>query len=182
LYVREAAWLPIRWLQSSLEHAVPFAIRRATEQDVGPILECLRAAFEPYRLSYTADAFQDTVPTPEALRDRLATMVVLVALEPNAAIVGTVAGRRLETSEGHLRGMAVAPTWQGSGVADDLLEAIEGELRTLGCTRITVDTTGPLHKAIQFYQKHGYEPSGRVTDFFGMPLYEYVRSFTATRP
>jgi N-acetylglutamate synthase-like GNAT family acetyltransferase len=171
-----------RWLQSTLGTLVSFVIRRAIEQDAPAILDCLRAAFEPYRLSYTADAFQDTVPTHEALRDRLATMVVLVALEPDAAIVGTVAGSRLDTSEGHLRGMAVAPTWQGSGVADDLLAAIEAELRALGCTRITADTTAPLHKAIHFYQKHGYEASGRVTDFFGMPLYEYVRSFTAVRP
>ena len=74
-------------------------------------------------------------PAPEAIRDRLATMVVLVAVESNAAVVGTVAGSCLDTSEGHLRGMAVAPTWQGSGVADDLLAAIEAELRALGCGR-----------------------------------------------
>jgi GNAT superfamily N-acetyltransferase len=157
-------------------------IRRATDQDTSAVLDCLRAAFEPYRLSYSADAFRDTVPTPEALRGRLAAMIVLVAVEPTAGVVGTVAGSRLETSEGHLRGMAVAPTWQGSGVADDLLAAIEAELQTLGCARITLDTTEPLHKAIQFYRKHGYEPSGRVTDFFGMPLYEYVKLVTAARP
>ena len=157
-------------------------IRRATDQDTLAILDCLRAAFEPYRLSYSVDAFRDTVPAPEAIRDRLATMVVLVAVESNAAVVGTVAGSCLDTSEGHLRGMAVAPTWQGSGVADDLLAAIEAELRALGCGRITLDTTEPLHKAVQFYRKHGYEPSGRVTDFFGMPLHEYVKSFTAAGP
>jgi predicted N-acetyltransferase YhbS len=160
---------------------VSFVIRRATDQDTSAIVDCLRAAFEPYRLSYSAEAFRDTVPTPEALRGRLATMIVLVAVEPAAGVVGTVAGSRLETSEGHLRGMAVAPTWQGSGVADELLAAIEAELQTLGCARITLDTTAPLHKAIQFYRTHGYEPSGRVTDFFGMPLYEYVKSFTAAQ-
>lgn len=159
-----------------------FVIRRATEQDTPAILECLRAAFEPYRLSYTPQAFQDTVPTYEALRDRLAGMIVFVAVESTAALVGTVAGSRLETSEGHLRGMAVTPTWQGSGVADELLAAIEAELRSLGCARLTLDTTEPLHKAIQFYRSHGYEPSGRVTDFFGMPLHEYVKSFTAAQP
>lgn len=157
-------------------------IRRATDQDTSAVLDCLRAAFEPYRLSYSADAFRDTVPTPEALRVRLAAMIVLVAVEPTAGVVGTVAGSRLETSEGHLRGMAVAPTWQGSGVADDLLAAIEAELQALGCARITLGTTEPLHKAIQFYRKHGYEPSGRVSDFFGMPLHEYVKLFTVARP
>lgn len=159
-----------------------FLIRRATEQDTSAVLECLRAAFEPYRLSYSAEAFRDTVPAPDAFRHRLASMIVLVAVEPTAGVVGTVAGSRLETADGHLRGMAIAPTWQGSGVADDLLAAIESELLALGCARITLDTTEPLHKAIQFYRKHGYESSGRVTDFFGMPLHEYVKVFTAARP
>lgn len=163
---------------ATIDITVSFVIRRATEGDTPAILECLRAAFEPYRLSYTPEAFHDTVPTYEALRDRLTSMIVLVAVESTAALVGTVAGTRLDTSEGHLRGMAVTPVWQGSGVADELLGAIEAELRSLGCGRITVDTTEPLHKAIQFYRSHGYEPSGRVSDFFGMPLHEYVKSFT----
>jgi hypothetical protein len=40
---------------------------------------------------------------------------------------------------------------------------------------VTLDTTEPLHKAMRFYGKHGYVPSGRATDFFGMPLHEYVK-------
>jgi len=32
-----------------------------------------------------------------------------------------------------------------------------------------------LQRAIRFYTKHGFSPSGRVTDFFGMRLYEYVK-------
>ena len=54
-------------------------IRRATDQDTSAILDCLRAAFEPYRLSYSADAFRDTVPAPEAIRDRLANISVAIA-------------------------------------------------------------------------------------------------------
>ena len=41
--------------------------------------------------------------------------------------------------------------------------------------RVTLDTTEPLQKAMRFYTKHGYAPSGRVADFFGMPLHEYVK-------
>ena len=143
--------------------------------DLGGILECLRAAFEPYRLSYTRAAFQDTVPTLDSLRERVAAMIVLVAVSTNGGVAGTVAGGRRDPTEGHLRGMAVDPVWQGSGVADELLVAIEKELRTLGCTRVTLDTTEPLQKAMRFYTKHGYAPSGRVADFFGMPLHEYVK-------
>ena len=43
------------------------------------------------------------------------------------------------------------------------------------CKRISLDTTQPLKRAIQFYLQNGYLPSGKVTDFFGMPLFEYVK-------
>jgi hypothetical protein len=38
---------------------------------------------------------------------------------------------------------------------------------------VTLDTTAPLVRAIRFYERHGYVRSGAVTDFFGMPLYEF---------
>lgn len=28
-----------------------------------------------------------------------------------------------------------------------------------------------------FYEKHGYRRSGTIRDFFGMPLFEYVKTF-----
>jgi putative acetyltransferase len=71
--------------------------------------------------------------------------------------------------------MAVLPEWQGSGVARALLHAAETELRKNQCERVTLDTTEPLQRAVRFYEKHGFRPSGRVSDFFGMPLYEYVK-------
>ena len=77
--------------------------------------------------------------------------------------------------EGHLRGMAVLPEWQGRGVAEKLLQTAEQELASRQCARITLDTTEPLQRAMRFYQKHGYRPTGRITDFFGMPLHEYVK-------
>ncbi len=71
--------------------------------------------------------------------------------------------------------MAVLPEWQGRGVAEQLLRAVEDHLRSRGCSRITLDTTEPLKRAALFYEKHGYGRSSKVTDFFGMPLFEYVK-------
>jgi hypothetical protein len=28
---------------------------------------------------------------------------------------------------------------------------------------------------MRFYERHGYRRSGRISDFFGMPLIEYVK-------
>jgi len=68
--------------------------------------------------------------------------------------------------EGHLRGMAVLPDWQGSGVASALLQTAEAEIRNQRCKRVTIDTTEPLARAMRFYARDGFTLSGRVSDFF----------------
>ena len=59
-----------------------------------------------------------------------------------------------------------------------MLQAAESELRARGCRRVTLDTTQPLERAMRFYEKNGYRRSGNVGDFFGMPLFEYVKPVT----
>jgi ribosomal protein S18 acetylase RimI-like enzyme len=150
-------------------------IRRAAAGDAQAILDCLRAAFEPYRDGYTPGAFGDTVPTLAGLVRRAGSMCLFVAVTAAGEVVGTVACQVIAPDEGHLRGMAVHPLWQGRGVADRLLAAVEGTLRQQGCARISLDTVAPLQRAVRFYERHGFHPSGRVRDFFGMPLYEYLK-------
>jgi putative acetyltransferase len=102
-------------------------------------------------------------------------MTVLVALSSMGEIVGTIGCAAAGKGEGHIRGMAVLPAWQGRGAAAKLLRAAEEELRARGCRRVTLDTTEPLKRAARFYEKNGYRASGRVADFFGMPLFEYIK-------
>ena len=154
----------------------PFAIRNTTYEDCAAILECLRSAFAPYRESYTPEAFLDTVLTPETFGHRLLEMSVVVATSISGEVVGTIAYKVLEGGEGHLRGMAVHPAWHGIGLSNSLLLTAENELRKAGCKRITLDTTEPLNRAIRFYEKNGYRPTGRIGCFFGMPLFEYSKS------
>ncbi len=149
-------------------------IRTATAADARAILDCLAAAFESYRTTYTHDAYLDTVLTEETITARLAVMQVFVAASGDQ-IVGTIACSKQDASEGHLRGMAVLPEWLGRGIGEKLLHAAEAELIQEGCSRITLDTTDPLQRATRFYEKHGYRRSGKITDFFGMPLHEYVK-------
>lgn len=151
-----------------------FEIRKADQDDAKAILDCLRSAFARYRGQYTPEAFADTVMNADSLRHRMQEMCLFVACS-SGEVVGTI-GCSVNGVEGHLRGMAVVPGWQGTGVAAALLEAAERELRSSQCTRVTLDTTQPLTRAIGFYQAHGYAASGRVTDLFGMGLYEYTKS------
>ena len=151
-------------------------IRKATAADIAGILACLRAAFEPYRSAYTPQAYLDTVLTQHSIYPRLWSMEVLAAVTDENNLVGTIAYAGASKEEGHLRGMAVLPDWQGRGLASRLLLAAETELAKGVCTRITLDTTEPLERAMHFYEKHGYRRSGKVTDFFRMPLHEYSKN------
>ncbi len=152
-----------------------FHIRRATEKDATGILHCLQMAFETYRTRYTTAAFRDTVLTPEALQQRFFSMSIFVAVDGENHIVGTISCTLINRDEGHLRGMAVLPEWQGRGIAEKLLESAEAELASRKCSRITLDTTEPLQRAMRFYARNGYRASGKITNFFGMPLHEFVK-------
>ncbi|HEX7157639.1 MAG TPA: GNAT family N-acetyltransferase [Edaphobacter sp.] len=151
------------------------SVRRAQVEDSEGISRCLGVAFGPYRASYTAGAFADTVLTPEKVQERIATMSVFVAVDEAGDVVGTVGCFVVGDGEGHVRGMAVVPRLQGRRVADLLLAAVEKDLMERGCTRVSLDTTAPLEPAVRFYERNGFRASGKVVDFFGMPLFEYVK-------
>jgi ribosomal protein S18 acetylase RimI-like enzyme len=150
-------------------------VRAASGADADSILACLAEAFAPYRSQYTPGAYADTVLTADTLASRFTAMSIFVATDASGAVAGTIAASRGENGEGHLRGMAVRADWQGSGVAALLLGAAESFLAARGCRCVTLDTTAPLTRAIAFYRRHGYAPTGRVEDFYGMPLYEYAK-------
>lgn len=158
-----------------------FTIRRAAEGDIRKVSVCLQSAFEPFRSLYTPEAFSDTVLTPEAFKKRLSAMWVFVAVA-RGEIIGTVACYANDSGAGHLRGMAVHPDWHGRGIAQALLTAAETKLAENGCLQVALDTTQPLQRAIRFYEKNGYQCSGKVVDFFGMPLHEYVKTFVPGQP
>src|SRR5262249_54408644 len=114
-----------------------FTIRGADSNDGEAIVTCLAAAFAPYCNSYTPAAFRDTVLDSRLVQHRLRKMCVFVAVS-EGNVVGTLACSA-GGKEGHLRGMAVFPDWQGSGVASALLQAAETEIRTKRCKRVTLN-------------------------------------------
>lgn len=157
-------------------------IRVASDVDTHGILVCLAVAFAPYQTEYTPEAWLDTVLTPATVRRRIDEMCVLVADAGGERVVGTLACYLTAPGHGHLRGMAVLPAWAGRGVAPLLLRTAEVHLAEQGCSIVSLDTTAPLRRAMAFYEKHGYRRSGRITDFFGMPLYEFEKRGLGIRP
>jgi predicted N-acetyltransferase YhbS len=94
-------------------------IRKAVAADTPAILACLRAAFEPYRRSYTPAGFTDTVLTPKTIQQRLNSMWVLVAVAESGKVVGTIACSVVGGNEGHLRGMAVCLNGRAAALPND---------------------------------------------------------------
>jgi ribosomal protein S18 acetylase RimI-like enzyme len=133
-----------------------YKIRKANANETDAILACLRSAFETYRAEYTPAAFADTVLDSETIKSRMRDMSVLVAVSEDM-VVGTI-GCGVNGEEGHLRGMAVYPDWQGTELASALLSAAENELRRSKCTFVTLDTTKPLKRAIRFYESTASRP------------------------
>jgi GNAT superfamily N-acetyltransferase/uncharacterized protein YndB with AHSA1/START domain len=152
----------------------PTHIRPSAAADLAGMHACLAAAFAAYRASYTAGMYADTVPGIDGLRERLRTMTGLVACTDDGAVVGTIA-YEATGDDGHLRGMAVQPAFQGTDVAARLLDAAERALAARGCRRVTLDTTAPLQRAIRFYERRGYRPTGQRHEQAGMVLFEYAR-------
>jgi len=146
--------------------------RHARKSDVPGILHCLHTAFEPFRQDYSEAAFRDTVLDSSSLRSRMTQMSVFVA-ELDNGIVGTVAAA-IDSDEGHLRGMAVLPSCEHAGVGRRLVRRALDELTVTGCRRAALGTTAVLLRAAKFYESAGFTRTGRVSDFFGMPLYEYA--------
>jgi predicted N-acetyltransferase YhbS len=142
-----------------------FTVRKVVSKDSSGILKCLHEAFEPYRQAYTPEAFADTVLTPQTLERRFSTMSIFVATTSEGQIIGTIACSQLSEGEGHIRGMAVRTAWHGSGIGQKLLETAESELKSRGCQCVLLDTTEPLQRAIAFYLRNGFEPSGNVKPF-----------------
>lgn len=149
-----------------------FSIRRAAPRDSQGILDCLRQAFEPYRRCYTDLAFDDTVLSPATLQRRQSEMQILVAVESANRVIGTVA-YGVTDRDGHVRGMAVLPEYQGRKIAAALLAQVEADLRGLNCVSVTLETTCPLRRAMHFYEKRGFSRTAKVFSFFGMELVGY---------
>jgi GNAT superfamily N-acetyltransferase len=164
-------------MQSAVASVFPMQIRKANANDASAILACLAAAFEEFRSQYSGGAFADTVLDSETIRRRMREMRILLAIV-EGRVAGTISWSA-DGAAGHLRGMAVFPEWQGKGVASALLRAAEQDLLECGCSYVTLDTTEPLTRAIQFYEGHGYARSGRTSDFFGMPLHEYRKALSS---
>jgi len=154
---------------------LPLRVRPARATDLDGIRACLGTAFAPYRRQYTPAAWAATVLTSARLARRMRTMTVLVAVERGGRIVGTLSVKRIAPRHAHLRGMAVVPDRQGTGVATRLLGAALRDLHDRRGGTVTLETTAPLARAARFYARGGFVRTGSTRTWGGMRLTEWER-------
>jgi len=153
-----------------------YIIRAAELDDAKGIHDVLQAAFEEFRSFYSLEGFDDTVMTEELAIKRIKEMTVYVAVDEDNKIIGTIGWQKISNEEGHIRGMAVHPNRQGkNSPAIDLLQKVELDAHSKGCTFLTLDTTEILKRAQAFYRKSGFTETGKTGDFFGSIIYEYIK-------
>ena len=96
-----------------------------------------------------------SMPRPEYFQPPDGTF--LVAFEDGAPIACGGVGRLDETT-GELRRMYVLPAHRGRGLGRAILEELENAARTLGYTRMRLETGNEAPEALGLYTSSGYEP------------------------
>lgn len=85
------------------------------------------------------------------------SVIVTVVAYDDDGPVGHACLRELD-GELEIKRMYVVPTRRGSGIADELLAAMEEAARIEGARRVIIHTGDRQHAALKFYDRHGYTP------------------------
>jgi ribosomal protein S18 acetylase RimI-like enzyme len=92
--------------------------------------------------------------------------ISLVAVADDGTWIGIMRGFVSARRGAMLVGVYVDPAWRGGegGVADALLEGIVDWARTRG-DALVLEVHEDNPRAIAFYRRHGFEPTGNVTPY-----------------
>jgi GNAT superfamily N-acetyltransferase len=117
---------------------------------------------------------------PEEVADgRGAFLLVTRAGTP----IGCGAVRRIGEGAGEIKRMYVVPAERGRGVGRVLLTALEGEARSLGLSRLFLETGTRQHAAMAMYERAGFSRVPAYGEYVGSPLSvcmkKHVKGFLA---
>src|SRR3954454_22288714 len=170
--------------------ALPSGIRveRAGPADVERVTALVEAGIDSYR--EWAPEWTPPKPTPEQ-RERLEGNFanddawILIAVDGDELVcVVSMAARTAAQTElpppgtVYLWQLFVTPAWQGSGLAQALMDLALEEARKRGFQRMTLWAAAGATQARRFYERESWTPSGETNDQsdFGLPLVQYERA------
>ena len=145
-------------------------IRKAVPSDA--------AAFETFMLSAWREAGPDApgftgaseeviadLATPETFTASVAGPVRAMLLARIAGhVVGFVATRWVDESTAEITGLIVHPCNAGQGIGTALVERAIGALDPRLLESVVARTEVDIHRAIAFYERLGFRPSGPTTE------------------
>ena len=85
-------------------------------------------------------------------------------------VVGCGAVRRLNDADAEIKRMYVTPSSRGHGTGRALLAALEGEARSLGATRLVLETGERLLEAVALYERAGFTVIPPFNEYVGARL------------
>jgi GNAT superfamily N-acetyltransferase len=88
----------------------------------------------------------------------------------HAVPVGTAALKGLDAETGEIKRVQVVPAARGCGVARDLITRPEEIARSIGYTRLRMDTGARQPASVALFSSIGYEP---IADYNGNPVAAY---------
>jgi len=151
--------------------------KKADTNDSFDIYQVLLKSFKPYEKFYTNKSFDATVLSLEKIRDRIIKNEYDVyVVKVLSSIVGTVSLKIMGFSSLYIRSMAVLPDFQRSGIGRFILENINNIAREYKIEKLVLESSSPLKNALNFYEKHGFKKTGVNRDFYGVQIYEMIRT------
>jgi putative acetyltransferase len=116
----------------------------------------LIAALDEHLASrYSADQRFGPNLRPEQVASGLGTFVIARA---GGRAVGCGAIRRLDEATAEVKRMYVEPELRGQGIAKEILDHLEAEARSIGMSRLVLETGIYQAEAIGLYRRMGFNP------------------------
>ena len=153
-------------------------IQPARQQDLPEILAVQRAAFEAEAQLVNDWNIPPLTQTLDELADDWRKGIMLMAVNADGKIVGTVRGHK--APDGFYIGrLAVLPQWQGSGMGSALLEAIIDLAQTTPtaaeqvptcANRLVLFTSTKSERNLRLYERFGFKPFKKSTTATGVTL------------
>jgi ribosomal protein S18 acetylase RimI-like enzyme len=104
-------------------------------------------------------------PVIQRVTERSPRSLLLVALDPDDAVVGFAAVEPMPADEStaDIRYLAVHPGSWGGGVGRQLMLALPAHLSAAGFTHGELDVYLDNRRAVDLYERHGWRPCGDPT-------------------
>jgi putative acetyltransferase len=93
-----------------------------------------------------------------------------VARDADGRAVATAGFLRLDGTRAELKRMYVDPPARGRGLASDLLDRLEAEARSIGCTELVLETGPAQREALALYRASGYRQIPNFGPYVGAEL------------